>query len=270
MTVAILVSTREGAVIGTDSTTTLTVRHRRAEKIVQLFNSAQKLFEIGPVVNHFVAGETFGGGIAVYGEGTFGPLSWRSFVNEFYCRRVRLAKKELDVPRELLRFAQTRWAELQQDGEVLSSKPIPDAGLLVASVGQGQHQIRGGRIEIRTASIEPAELGMMQFGGDLTVASRILYGYDNRLPDALLKAGLDPNQLERCTEPFRIALNLDYMPLRDAVDFVHFLIYSTIKLHRYRGVAALVGGAIEIATVTADRGFRWILHKSLQESLGTR
>jgi acetolactate synthase-1/2/3 large subunit len=97
---------------------------------------------------------------------------------------------------------------------------------------------------------------------------RLLYGYDGRLPDALRRAGLDAAKFEQCAGAFRIALNLDYMPLRDAIDFAHFLIYSTIKLHRYRGIAAFVGGPIEIAAVTADRGFRWIVHKSLRESIG--
>jgi hypothetical protein len=122
MTVTILVATREGTVLGTDSTTTLTVRQRGTDKIVQLFNSAQKLFEIGPIVRQFVAGETFAGAVAVYGDGTFGPLSWRGFVSEFYCRRVRPAHGSLDVPRELLDFAQTKWAELRQTGEVTAGR----------------------------------------------------------------------------------------------------------------------------------------------------
>ena len=268
MTVAILTATREGVVLGTDSTTTLTVRQRGTEKIVQLFNSAQKLFEIGPIVNSFVAGESFAGAVAVYGAGTFGPLSWRGFVSEFYCRRASQARGALDVPRELLDFAQTKWAELQQAGEVAANRPIPDAGLLVAAVGKGYHQVRSGRVNIRAATVEPAEVGAIQFGGDATAATRLLYGYDAQLPAALQQAGLDDRQFEQCAAPLRLALYLDCMPLRDTIDFVHFLIYSTIKLHRYRGIAAFVGGPIEIATVTPDRGFRWIVHKSLRESIG--
>ena len=97
MTVAILIATREGAVLGTDSTTTLNLRQRGAERVVQLFNSAQKVFEIGPVASRFVAGESFAGAVAVYGDGTFGPLSWRCFISEFYCRRVVPAGGALDV-----------------------------------------------------------------------------------------------------------------------------------------------------------------------------
>jgi hypothetical protein len=268
MTVAILIATREGAVLGTDSTTTLTLRQRGADRVVQLFNSAQKVFEVGPVATRFVAGESFAGAVAVYGDGTFGPLSWRCFVSEFYCRRVGPAGGALDLPRELLDFAQAKWAELQRAGKVPPERPIPDAGLLVAAAGKGHYRVHGGRVVIRQASIEPAEVGTIQFGGDATAATRLLYGYDGRLPEALRRAGLDAGKFEQCAGAFRMALNLDYMPLRDAIDFAHFLIYSTIKLHRYRGIAAFVGGPIEIAAVTADRGFRWIVHKPLRESIG--
>jgi len=268
MTVAILAATREGAVLGTDSTTTLTVRQRSKEKIVQLFNSAQKVFQIGPVVDPFLAGESFAGAVAVYGAGTFGPLSWRGFVSEFYCRRTRQARGALDVPRELLDFAQNKWAELQQAGKVAANRPIPDAGLLVAAAGKGYHNVHSGRVNIRTATVEEANVGAIQFGGDATAATRLLYGYDARLPAALQQAGVDDLRFEQCAAPLRIALHLDCMPLRDTIGFVHFLIYSTIKLHRYRGTAAFVGGPIEIATVTPDRGFRWIIHKSLRESIG--
>lgn len=268
MTVTILAATREGVVLGSDSTTTLTVRQRSTEKIVQLFNSAQKLFEIGPVVNGFLPGETFSGAAAVYGDGAFGPVSWRGFLSEFYCRRVRPARGAVDLPAELLDFARMKWIELRQEGKIAPSRPIPDAGLLIASIGKGRYKVQGGRVCLRSASVERAEVGTILFGGDVTAATRLLYGYDIRLPAALRSMGLDGPRFDRCAAPLRLALHLDCMPLRDAIDFVHFLIYATIKLHRYRGIAAFVGGPIEIAAVTVDRGFRWIVHKSLRESLG--
>lgn len=269
MTVTILTATREGVVLGTDSTTTLTVRQRGADKIVQLFNSAQKLFEIGPVVNCFLPGETFAGAAAVYGDGTFGPLSWRGFLSEFYCRRVRPARGSVDLPRELLDFAQAKWLELRQEGKIAPGRPIPDAGLMIAGIGKGQCKVHSGRVCLRGEAVERAEVGTILFGGDVSAATRLLYGYDGRLPVVLRRAGLDGgSRFEQCAAPLRVALHLDCMPLRDAIDFVHFLVYATIKLHRYRGIAAFVGGPIEIATVTVDRGFRWIVHKSLRQSIG--
>jgi hypothetical protein len=86
--------------------------------------------------------------------------------------------------------------------------------------------------------------------------------------EALVKAGVDQNLFLQCAQAFSLSPFLNHMPLRDAIDFVHFLIYAAIKLHRYKGGPAVVGGPIEIAVVTADRGFRWVLHKPLHESIG--
>jgi hypothetical protein len=73
---------------------------------------------------------------------------------------------------------------------------------------------------------------------------------------------------QACAQSLDISQYLAHIPLRDAIDLVHFVIYSTIKLNRYKGGPALVGGPIEIATITADRGFRWVLHKPMRESIG--
>ena len=53
------------------------------------------------------------------------------------------------------------------------------------------------------------------------------------------------------------------MPLRDAVDYVHFLIYSTIKFKKFQAGAPVCSGFVELAAITLDRGFRRIRRKKL-------
>jgi hypothetical protein len=57
------------------------------------------------------------------------------------------------------------------------------------------------------------------------------------------------------------ALQHDSLPIRDAVDFVHTCIHSTIKSLKFSRYSQTCGGPIEIAVITSDRNFRWVLHK---------
>ena len=51
------------------------------------------------------------------------------------------------------------------------------------------------------------------------------------------------------------------LPIREAIDFVHACIYSTIKAMKFSNFSQICGGPIEIAVITSDRRFRWVLHK---------
>jgi hypothetical protein len=57
------------------------------------------------------------------------------------------------------------------------------------------------------------------------------------------------------------------LPIRDAVDFVHACIYSTIKALKFSNFSQICGGPIEIATITTDRQFRWVRHKPWDAAL---
>ncbi len=91
MTIAISLKTPEGVVLGADSTTTCFVQ---PGQVGQLYNSAQKIYEIGPVWHHFVAGECFSGAIVTYDAGSLGPVSWRAAISNFYRERIKPAPRK--------------------------------------------------------------------------------------------------------------------------------------------------------------------------------
>lgn len=265
MTIAVALKIPDGIVLGADSTTTV---RDGSGAIAQLFNSAQKVFEIGPANRGFTPGCAFSGGVVTFNAGSFGPISWRNLINAFYQHRVSPEPCIPDLPTSFLAFAKDRWAELEREKKVPPGTPLPNGGFMFGSIGIGQEEVVGGKIELSTGTVEPLEVGGVQIGGGFEVVSRLLYGYDVGLENELPKVGVDVGVFKKCAEQFRAIPPVNALPLRDAIDFVHFLIYSAIKLHRYRGAAAMIGGAIEIAAITADRGFRWIEHKPLQESIG--
>ncbi len=268
MTVAIIMRTPEGIILGSDSATTVSFMSPKGAQIGQLFNSAQKLFEIGPASDGFTAGCDFSAGMVIWGDASFGPISWRSFASEFYCRTVSSATDLSNVPKLILEFAQKKWTELQEMAMVPATQSIPDTGIGVAAIHKGEHEVHGGIVSTRNATAAPIQIGEIRVGGDPSAFQRVVFGYDDKLRQGLINAGVDQNLFQACAKQFDLSQFLVHIPLRDAIDFVHFLIYSAIKLHRYKGGPAVVGGPIEIASITPDRGFRWTLHKPLNESIG--
>jgi hypothetical protein len=51
------------------------------------------------------------------------------------------------------------------------------------------------------------------------------------------------------------------IPIREAIDFIHACIYSTIKALKFSSLSQICGGPIELAAITTDRSFRWVRHK---------
>ncbi len=188
MTITIALKTPEGIVLGADSTTTVM---DQTGKIAQLFNSAQKILEIGPSADGFIAGDHFSGGIATYNAGSFGPVSWRNLVNDFYRHKIRPSSQPLDISREFLSYAQQEWSKLQQAGSVPATAQIPDAGFMIATVNKCESEVFGSRVELRNATVEPLVSGSIQIGGGFEVVSRLLWGYDVGLEPVLAQLGVN-------------------------------------------------------------------------------
>ena len=138
MTISISLKTPEGIVLGADSTTTVTMP---TGQVAQLFNSAQKIFEIGPANNQFIAGVHFSAGVATYNAGSFGPVSWRNVVSDFFREKIRDGVAPIDVSRELLAFCQTKWAQLQQAGICAWGCTHPRRWLLTATINRCEGEV---------------------------------------------------------------------------------------------------------------------------------
>jgi len=65
----------------------------------------------------------------------------------------------------------------------------------------------------------------------------------------------------------KFALQHAILPIRDAIDFVHSCIHSTIKALKFSQLSQSCGGPIEIAVITMDRTFRWVRHKQFDAAI---
>jgi hypothetical protein len=53
------------------------------------------------------------------------------------------------------------------------------------------------------------------------------------------------------------------MPLRDGIDYVNFLIYSTVKYCKFAPSAPVCGGEAKIVSITLDHRFRRVKTKPM-------
>ena len=101
-----------------------------------------------------------------------------------------------------------------------------------------------------------------RFWGAPNLTDRLIYGVDNEFINRLVASGHwrgTPQDLQNVIAPGR--LDQPIMPIRDAIDFLHTCIYSTIKGLKFSTFSQICGGPIELAVITTDRKFRWVRHK---------
>ncbi|WP_294328308.1 hypothetical protein [uncultured Sphingomonas sp.] len=103
------------------------------------------------------------------------------------------------------------------------------------------------------------------WSGQPEALNRLLLGYSQHLPDALLAAGLEPDRLLPIMNHVRSAVGTslvsDPMPTGDAIALADFLVGVTKQYVHFLNGADTVGGETDIATVTPHEGFRWIRRK---------
>lgn len=103
------------------------------------------------------------------------------------------------------------------------------------------------------------------WAGQPEALNRLILGFSQRLPEALLDAGLPQDHLAHTIETVRdrtgTPLAADPMPTGDAIALADFLVDVTKKYVHFLKGADTVGGDTDIATVTRHEGFRWIKRK---------
>ena len=105
--------------------------------------------------------------------------------------------------------------------------------------------------------------------------SRIVLGYDGRIvnvpfvKDAIVTSGND--QISTQLQGLEYLIQWGTMTLQDAMDYCRLMIQTTSAIQRFSdGIRADpgdmpgVGGPIDIAVITPDKGFVWINKKKLK------
>jgi len=287
MTIAACYLSAEGVVFGADSTTTMYVSGigPRAPGSEHHYDFAQKIFQIG---------ENSTLGMTMWGLGSLGAVSYRTLIAQFAdSLAAKGAQSMTDVANWWNEFFWTAYsaelASVLQRTQALRNQPTRtadeqrelDSLLQAFSVGfclggylmndrtPAAFQILYDPTLTSQGSIDRLEIGTTRFWGCPNLVKRLILGLDEALFSAILRSGKwtgSDQDLFDLIRPYCLGQPLD-LPIREAIDWVHASIYTTIKTMKFSHMSPVCGGPVEVAVITSDRRFRWVCHKKFDAAI---
>ncbi len=287
LTIAACYLSAEGVVFGADSTTTMHVRNPvpNTGSVEHHYNFAQKIFQIG---DHSTLG------ITMWGLGNLSKTSYRTLV-------ARFSDQLQQCPESTMADIAALWNELfwtaysseypdilarARHLSLLPTRTPEESGeldMLEQSFSGGfclggwrlpdrapqAFKITYGPTQTTPTAPAPLSLGSAKFWGCPNLINRLIYGVDFGVLAAIIQSdkwtGTDEDLLA-LVSPYRLAQPFD-LPIREAIDWVHSSIYTTIQAMKFSHLAPVCGGPVEIAVITTDRQFRWVRHKRMDAPL---
>lgn len=261
MTFVVTIQVNDGIVIGTDSASTLfsnnipTAVYHNADKI---FNLCRGL----PL------------GVVTWGCANIGDQSVSTIIKDF---RNTLSQDDLkskgytisEMATLLRGFILDRYRPFYID---LPEIHRPYIGFIVAGYSyidskfeQYQIDIYGDLTKIPDKTSPDIGWGVT-WRGVIDPVSRLFNGFSDLVPGILIdNLGVDSDIVKDVMQILKtrasMSLVSDIMPIKDAIDLAEFLVDVTIKCTRFSGGLQLVGGPVELATITKHEGFKWIHRK---------
>jgi hypothetical protein len=287
MTIAACHLSHEGVVLGADSTSTTFVQGPtpQAQGAIHHFNFAQKVFQVG---------ESGTLGIALWGLGTLGDISYRTLIAQFAdefqevseCTMEEVAQKWADhfwcvytnwlgVHRESLRELVSKPDRTSEESDFLFGQlQVLSGGFCIggrcsADRAPAAYEITYSPIQEAPPVPLPLQTGAAKFWGCPNLIERLLCGVDSGIFHAILSSEKwtgNQDDLIGLIRPHILSQPLE-LPIREAIDWVHASIYATIKTMKFSHMAPVCGGPIEIGLITTDRPFRWVIHKKLDAAV---
>lgn len=277
MTIAISLKVNDGVVLAADSASTLIGETPTGPSVVQVFNNANKVFNLRkglPV------------GLITWGAGSLGKAAISTLVKDLRARFTSpdAAHKEWHLDPEaytiegVAELVRRFLFEENYQLAFASWKDKPLFGVIVAGYSPGASLADEYRLDINnkgectpvTRVRKTDECGVT-WSGEPEAISRLVFGFSPRMANVLQeKLGVPKDQIPKAMQV--LAQNLsamvvyDAMPIQDAIDLSEFLVDVTERFSRYTPGAATVGGPIEVAAITKHEGFKWVRRKHYYSS----
>lgn len=289
MTIAMCYLSPEGVVLGADSTAS----HTTGDGLFHYFNHNQKLFQIG---------EESTLGMLTWGLGGMFEVSYRTLIakldDDLRKKKPRSVKQAaerwaaliwseysvafaVEIARAAVLHVQTAHNAAAPADPLMRTKNEEDeynrllglyVGFCVAGYVPMDRKPMAYQINVMPTALAapvPMQLqGNNAFWGAPNLALRLLNGYDSDLRQGILdSAHWNGSEAELDALLVTNSLQIPPLPIRDAVDFAHSCIHSTIKALKFSSLNQICGGPIELAVITTDRKFRWVRHKRWDEAI---
>lgn len=273
MTIAACYLSPEGVVLGADSTSTYTLTNG-----MHHFNFGQKLFEIGQ-------NSTLG--IVTWGLGGLSIGSYRTLIARF--SDALEAAPPADVKQVADRWSAFFWEryslalaeEIERVHKVLQKKEAASAderlevldvvdrltvGFCIGGYVRNERVPEAYEIIFEPVFGPPIPTKLppaQSFWGVPALISRLIKGCADEVIDAILASGKwsgTAEELDDLVSQSRL-VHPSTVPIRDAIDFTHACLLTTVKAMKFSPFPQVCGGPIEIGVITTDRPFRWVQHK---------
>jgi hypothetical protein len=269
MTIAIAGNFTEGVVFAVDSACTY---QQSDGDIRTIYNAAQKIFHVG--LSPDWSDSPYGA--VLFGDASYCGISWRNVIGNFWRQQAQKQIPANEMAQSFLAYLQA----IEPDPEKRT-----ESGVFFAGYGKDDLNVRCFKILAKNLSAQEIPIGGFQYDGVPNVVQMLLFGMTGQTrlevnkrfgAVTIRKEGPDGTPIEKSLAQEVLDLieatgvfcrpEMD-MPLRDAIDYMHFLVYSTEKYFKFSSGAPICGGPVEIAAITIDRGFRRILTKPLDYSI---
>lgn len=267
MTVCVAIKVHDCIVFAADSATSLTgVDAQGNQSIVNIYDNANKVFNLHKRLP--VAAMT--AGIGNFGVCSISTISkdLRVLLNaeggEYYIDACNYSLEEI-AKKARKYIYEARFCNLEE-------KPMGTFQYWIGGYSSNKDlgeiwkiQIHDGECGEPTCEASQGQSDMISWGGQTEAINRLLLGYGQGLPNALLSAGLPKEQLS----PFlshvgsltQAGLANPAMPTRDAIDLAKFLADAQKQFVRFSIGSNTVGGELDVAVVTKHEGFKWVNRK---------
>jgi hypothetical protein len=283
LTIAACHVSPEGVVLGADSATTIT----RGRDGVCHLDYAQKVFEVGSPRSSI--------GLVTWGLGQIGADSHRTIAAE--CGDAHETKPFPSMQALAQHLADDVWGrykaayseDISRFGEILrkagdgvatpeeieEAKRLLDVGACgYCLAGRVGRRGRCEAIEILWGVDGPPKVRKLDeeapcFWGVPQIMLRLLYGIDHDTIRAILESGKWQGTMDELAAiaAGRPLVWPRLLPIREAIDWVHTVIHTTIRGTKFASWPHFCGGPVEIAAITTDRPFRWVRHKRLDAAI---
>ena len=249
MSIVACVNVHDAVVFGSDSIATISQADQEGNvTAVQSYQHAQKLHKLSDQI-----------AVATWGAGNIGSRSLATVIAQ-YAR-----KNGADISNQpVAQIATALLNHLRSNYEtVFGSSNGPPLGAMIGGYSPDSELAEILEFTLPTSNAEPARVrNMDEFGASWRGASfpfsRLYTGIDPRMKSAILdNVGEHRSAVDSILAQFKSPFVFDGMPVQEAIDFVVFVLQTTINMAKFEIGLQSCGGPLWVSVITKDK-FQWI------------
>jgi hypothetical protein len=272
MSLGIVIKGPEGLVLAAESRITLgaqLVTPLGTQQVPVYFDNATKLLSFSK--------PNIAVGVVTYGQAVIGqqvPRTAASYLPEFEAGLPKDRMSVLEFAGTISEFYLKQWRQNMPPDNQISN--IPNMTFVIA--GYNPDDIYGQVFVVdiprapKPLERNPGSEFGITFGGQHEIVSRIINGFDFRLPQTLQQGlNLTPEQMQKFDEiikQYQLPIPLQVLALQDGVELACFFIRTTVDAQRFSVGIRGVGGAIDVAVIKRNQDLRFIQRKQEHGEIG--